>query len=119
MDALEAKSEGTSDAKQVTVEVVAWVTRFVGGDGSRRRHFGEAAPPGATIRSVLQELGQRFPQLGEALWVRGGRELAEHIEVLVNDTVLGVTHSLDSEVKDGDRITLVGAYMGGSGGRVD
>lgn len=119
MDALKAKPEGTSGAGQVTVEVVAWVTRFVGGDGTRRRYFGEAVPPGTTVRSMLQHLGQLFPQLGEALWDQGGRDLAEHIEVLVNDTVLGVTHSLESEVKNGDRITLVGAYMGGSVGRVD
>jgi hypothetical protein len=32
---------------------------------------------------------------------------------MVNNAVLGVTHHLDSEVLDGDRITLLGQYMGG------
>jgi molybdopterin converting factor small subunit len=101
------------DDSRVSVEAVAWVTRFVGGDGTRRRLFREAAPPGATVRSVLGGLTDRHPALREALWGPDGRELAEHIEILVNDAVLGLTHELDSPVRDGDRITLVGQYVGG------
>jgi molybdopterin converting factor small subunit len=98
---------------KVTVEAVAWVTRFVGGDGSRRRVFQEAARPGDTVRAVLGRVSARFPQLHEALWDRQSGELAEHIEVLVNDAVLGVDRTLDSPVRDGDRITLIGQYVGG------
>jgi molybdopterin converting factor small subunit len=97
-----------------TVEAMAWVTRFVGGDGTRRRLFDEALAPGATVRTVLSQLSDRYPALGDALWVGTVRELSEHIEVLVNDAVLGLTHTLDSPVADGDRITLVGQYTGGS-----
>ena len=97
----------------VTVEAVAWVTRFVGGDGSRRRVFDERARPGDTVRAVLRRLSGRFPELHRALWDRGGGELGEHIEVLVNDAVLGVAHTLESPVQDGDRITLIGQYVGG------
>ena len=32
---------------------------------------------------------------------------------MVNDAVLGVTHGLDSPLKNGDRITLLGQFMGG------
>lgn len=102
-----------SEILHVTVEAVAWVTQFVGGDGTRRRIFDEAVPPGATVRSVLLGLCARFPALRQALWDRAGNDLAEHIEVLVNDAVLGLTHSLDSPVGEGDRITLLGQYTGG------
>ncbi len=100
-------------AGRVTVEVVSWITRFVGEDGTRRRLFEEEWRAGLTVRDVLRQLGARFPQLQEALWEPETNELAEHIEVIVNDAVLGVRHSLDSPLGDGDRITLVGAYMGG------
>jgi molybdopterin converting factor small subunit len=93
------------------VEVVAWVTKFVGGNGSQRRVFEEPLAPDATVRSVLQGLSGRFPELRQALWV--DRDLGPHVEVLVNDAVLGVSHELDSPVKAGDRIALVGAYLGG------
>ena len=95
----------------VPVEVLAWVTRFIGGDGSRRRLFEEPLAPDATVRSVLRGLSARFPELEAALW--HGDTIGEHVEVLVNDAVLGVSHELDSPVKPGDRIGLVGAFMGG------
>jgi molybdopterin converting factor small subunit len=99
--------------EQVTIEVVAWVTSLVGGDGTRRKRFIEAVESGATVESVLRQFSRRFPRLADALWDRRGGGLAEHIEVMMNDAVLGVTHSLGSPVKDGDRITLVGAFIGG------
>lgn len=95
----------------VHVEIVAWITRFVGGDGTGRRVVEEPLTPGATVRSVLAGLTARFPELAAALW--HGSELGEHIEVLVNDAVLGVAHTLDSPVKSGDRITLLAQFMGG------
>jgi molybdopterin converting factor small subunit len=95
----------------VSVEVVSWITRFVGGDGSGRRVLEEPLPPGATVRSVLRGVTARFPDLERALWHDG--ELGEHIEVLVNDAVLGITHELDSPLRPGDRIALLGQFMGG------
>ena len=99
--------------QHTTVEVMGWVTRFVGGDGSGRREHEEAFVPGQTVREVLKRLSARYPELDEALWDASKKELGEHIEVLVNDAVLGIAHTLDSELKPGDRITLVGQYMGG------
>ena len=96
----------------IPVEVVAWVTRFVGGNGSSRKVFDEPLAPDSTVRSVLRGLTARHPELSQALWEGG--ELGPHVEVLVNDAVLGVTHELDSPVKDRDRIALVGAYLGGA-----
>jgi hypothetical protein len=96
-----------------TVEVTTWVTRHVGGDGSGTRRFGEALEPEDTVRTVLRRFTRRFPELDTALWSPDHRELGEHIEVLVNDAVLGVSHDLDSPLLPGERITLLGQFMGG------
>jgi molybdopterin converting factor small subunit len=101
---------GTTTAT-VPVEVVSWVTKFVGGDGTGRRLFNEPLVPGATVRSVLEGLTARQPELRAALW--HGDQIGEHIEVLVNDAVLGIAHTLDSPLRPGDTITLLGQYMGG------
>ena len=93
------------------VEIVGWPTRFVGGDGATRRLFEEPLADGATVRSVLRGLSGRFPDLDGALWHDGN--LGEHIEVLVNDAVLGIQHELDSPVAPGDRIALLAQFMGG------
>lgn len=93
------------------VEVIGWPTRFVGGDGANRRVFDESVATDATVRSVLRGLSGRFPELAAALW--HGTELGEHIEILVNDAVLGIDHTLDSPVRAGDRIALLAQFMGG------
>lgn len=98
-------------AATVAVEVVSWVTKFTGGDGTGRQVFQEPLAAGATVRSVLRGLSARFPDLEAALW--HGQEIGEHIEVLVNDAVLGVAHALDSPLAAGDHLTLLGQYMGG------
>jgi len=96
----------------IPVEIASWITKFVGGDGSGRRVLDEALTPGATVRSVLTGLSARYPELHRALW--HGNELGEHIEVLVNNAVLGIDHTLDSPLRPGDQITLLAQFMGGS-----
>jgi hypothetical protein len=96
----------------LTIEVLSWVTTFVGGDGTGRRILEEPWTPDSTVRGTLAAVSARFPELRAALW--NGGELGEHIEVLVNDAVLGIDHTLDSPLVAGDRITLVGQYMGGA-----
>ena len=106
-----AKVESVDGAPTVAVEIVSWITKFVGADGSGRRVIQEPLTPGGTVRSVLRGLSRRYPDLHEALW--HGDQLGEHIEVLVNDAVLGVSHDLDSPLRPGDQVSLLGQYMGG------
>jgi molybdopterin converting factor small subunit len=100
-------------AGQVEIEVVAWITKFVGGDGSTRQVYHEPLKDGDTVRKVLRRLSGRFPQLHKALWDPDTGDLAEHIEVLVNDAVLDITHTLESPLRTGDRLSLIGQYLGG------
>lgn len=104
-------SPGVAAPPTVPVEIVSWVTKFSGGDGTGRQEFLEPLSAGATVRSVLMGLTARFPELRAALW--HGDAIGEHIEVLVNDAVLGINHELDSTLHSGDRIMLLGQYMGG------
>ena len=95
----------------IPVELSGWSTRFIGGDGAGHRVFDEPLAEPATVRSVLRGVSDRFPELAAALW--HGAELGEHIEVIVNDAVLGIDYTLDSRLRPGDRVTLVGQYLGG------
>ncbi|MBI3457575.1 MAG: dihydrodipicolinate synthase family protein [Candidatus Rokubacteria bacterium] len=100
---------------RVRVEILSWVNRFAGGPGTGEVTLTEEAKPGTTVRAVLRQVTDRYPPLAQALWDPGrSREIGDNIEVLVNNTVLGVSHDLDSELTDGDRITLLGQYMGGA-----
>jgi molybdopterin converting factor small subunit len=103
----------TTAAGQVEIEAVAWISKFVGGDGSTRKIYHEPLKDGDTVRKVLRRLSGRFPQLHKALWDSETGDLAEHIEVLVNDAVLDLTHTLESPLHTGDRLALIGQYLGG------
>ena len=87
------------------------MTRFIGGNGAGRQVFEEPLAEPGTVRSVLRGLTDRYPELAGALW--HGNDLGEHIEVLVNDAVLGIDHTIDSHLRPGDRIALIGQYLGG------
>jgi molybdopterin converting factor small subunit len=100
-----------------TVEVLSWVTKFVGGPGTGRTEIEEPFLPGESVGDVLRRVSARYPELDAALWDSGRQRLGEHIEVMVNDAVLGISHTLDTPLKPGDRITLLGQFMGGSWGQ--
>jgi hypothetical protein len=51
--------------------------------------------------------------LHKALWDVHSGDLGEHIEVLVNDAVLGIHHDLDSPLQPSDKLALIGQYLGG------
>ena len=103
----------TTQTLTVEVEVTTWVTKLVGGDGSGSRRYEEPLRDADTVGDVLRRVTARFPELDAALWRPGRQQLGEHIEVLVNDAVLGVAHEMDSPLHGGERITLLGQYMGG------
>src|SRR5215467_2248891 len=102
------------EAFKVSVDVLSWVNRFVGGPGTGEVTVTEEVARGATVRGVLRQVTERYPELGRALWDPSqSREIGDNIEVMVNSAVLGVSHDLDSEILPEDRIMLLGQYMGG------
>ena len=104
---------GSRPALSATFEVTTWVTRHVGGDGSGSKFFAETFAPGETLRQVMRRFSARHPELDAALWSPDRTQLGEHLEVVVNDAVLGVTHDLDTPLTGGERVTLLGQFMGG------
>ena len=105
--------EAQPKATRAQIEVTTWVTKQVGGDGTGSRLFDEDIRRGDTPRALLRRFTTRFPELDSALWSPDHSELGSHIEVLVNDEVLGVTYELDTPLIGEERITLLGQFMGG------
>ena len=97
----------------VRVEAFSWVNRLVGGDGTGCVAVLEPAQPGDTVLSVLRRVGERHPELGNAMWARGTGELAEYLVVIVNHRAAGAHGALDAELRPGDTVSLLGQYSGG------
>ena len=111
--AAEGEPSELQKSSRASIEVTTWVTKHAGGDGTGSRLFDEEIRRGDTPRTILRRFTARFPELDAALWTSDHAELGSHIEVLVNDAVLGVTHDLDTPLRGGERITLLGQFMGG------
>jgi molybdopterin converting factor small subunit len=97
----------------VRIEAFSWVNRCIGGDGTGCFAIDEPAQPGDTVLSVLRRVGERHPELREALWARGTDELAEYVVVMVNHRATGAHGTLDAELHPGDTLSLLGQYSGG------
>ena len=108
-----ARPQASREPASATIEVTTWVTKHVGGDGTGTKLFDVDLERGDTPRTVLRRFTKRFPDLDSALWSPDHAELGSHIEVLVDDEVLGVTYELDTPLGGGERITLLGQFMGG------
>ena len=104
---------GAEEPFTVQVETLSWVHSLVDGPQEGSRFFQEEARPGDRVRDVLRRLSDRYPKLAEALWDPATGEIGSHIEIIVNDTILGVSYELDSPVNPGDTILLAGQYIGG------
>ena len=110
----QATAQAAGEKFTVEVEAIAWVRTFLGGPAEGEQTFEEQAASGDTVRDVLRGLSRRYPKLHEALWdSEAPQEIGTHIEVIVNNTILGNDYTLESHVGPGDQIILAGQYVGG------
>jgi molybdopterin synthase sulfur carrier subunit len=80
-----------------------------------RRHTGGQAVltgEGGTVRDVLQKLEERFPGLTKNVVTDDG-DLHRFVNVYVNDEDVRYLGSLETEVKDGDVLSILPAVAGG------
>ena len=96
----------------VVVEAISYVNDMLGA-AAGQKEFTEEARAGDTVRTILRRFSARYPKLNDALWEESG-ELGPHIEIIFNDTILGIRDSVDTPVHPNDRIILTGQYIGGA-----
>ena len=81
-----------------------------------RKHAGGEArvgADGATLAEVLKDLESRYPGITKNVVSEDGG-LHRFINVYVNDEDVRYLGSLETEVKDGDTISILPAVAGGS-----
>ena len=81
-----------------------------------RRHTGGQAvveANGATLREILEDLEARHPGLATAVVDVEGGGLHPFVNVYVNDEDVRYLGSLETEVGDGDTVSILPAVAGG------
>ncbi len=91
---------------QVRVRVPTPLRRFTGGKD-------EVEAQGESIRTVIEDLEQRHPGLKERLLDDKG-DLRRFVNVYLNGDDIRFLDQLNSQVKDGDDISIVPAIAGGN-----
>jgi sulfur-carrier protein len=80
-----------------------------------RRHVGGAAEvegTGANVRDLLQDLEQRYPGItGGILTIEGG--LHRFVNLYVNGEDVRYLGALETEVNEGDTVSILPAVAGG------
>lgn len=98
---------------RVIVETISYVNDMVNDAPGGPKEFDVEARPGDTVSDILHRFSRLHPRLHEALWDPATGGIGSHIEIIFNDSILGVRDSEDSPVHENDRIILTGQYIGG------
>ena len=69
------------------------------------------AASGASLTALITDLDSQFPGIGDRLLENGA--LRRFINVYVNDEDVRFLGSLDTQIKDGDSVTILPAVAGG------
>jgi sulfur-carrier protein len=88
----------------VTVKIPTQLRTATGGDAV-------AEVPGGTVREVLDALYARYAELGERISQDGG--LRRFVNVYVDGEDIRFLDGLDTQVGEGDEITILPAVAGG------
>ncbi|MEE8443522.1 MAG: MoaD/ThiS family protein [Dehalococcoidia bacterium] len=99
---------------RIKLEVISWLTRAFSSKESSRLVLEEAVEAGNTVRDLFDRLAAENPVFAEYVFNREKQEITGHVSVIFNDRILELLDGLDTEVKDGDTVTLLPAFSGGS-----
>lgn len=95
------------------VEIVPWLTQPFGRSDSSRLILEEVVEGPVTLRAFLVSLAGRHPAVRTAILDADTGQLAEHVNVVHNDTLLGSRDALDELVRPGDSLVFMPAFSGG------
>ena len=89
----------------VQVRIPTPLRRFTGGSE-------EVAAAGATVGSVIDDLERQYAGIKERLCDNEG-QVRRFVNIYVNGDDIRFLNNLDSELKDGDELSIVPAIAGG------
>lgn len=70
----------------------------------------EAELTANSLRELLTEVENRYPVLAREILTQDSREICEEYVLLLNGKTVS---SLDTEIRDGDKVTILPVVMGG------
>ena len=98
---------------RVRLEIMPWLSRYFGADGSGRVILDREVRDGATVSDLLEEIASQNPELREVLFAAKNRRLPGHIILILNGRFVQLAGGLDATLRSGDTIRLMPTLGGG------
>ena len=106
-------NQAAVEAPCIQLEIVPWLTRLFGKETGGRIRREVAILPDESIGAFLRRIGEEYPEFGRIIWDDAQNDLSEHVQVILNDTVLEAVGPADTKLRPGDQLMLVPPYLGG------
>ncbi len=98
---------------KVRLRVFSWLSTTLGVEDSTGLVREVEVEAEITVRQLFNRLATEHQDFAKYVFDRDRQDLTGRVSVLFNDRVLELVQGLDTEIEDGDTITLVPAYAGG------
>lgn len=98
----------------VKIRVVSWLSKTFVALESSSREWEEEVEQGFTVRELFDRLAAENPDFAKHVFDREQQRLMGHVNVIFNDRLLELVNGLETEIGDGDTLTLLPAYAGGA-----
>jgi molybdopterin converting factor small subunit len=95
------------------VRLQFWMAGPPGGTQSGPMTMEEEVQEGESLRSLLNRLAERLPQLPVPIFDPETQNLSGEVAVVINDRLDHFSQGLETKLKDGDRIFIFPYLAGG------
>ncbi len=101
----------------VKIEILPWLSTAIHSDVTGRMTL-EHNLRGTTLRDLLREISEADSDFARVVFDLDRDEMRYPALGVINDQLIEFLKGLDTRLAEGDKITLMAAYTGGSGGGV-
>ncbi len=98
---------------KVNLRVFSWLSTALGVEDSTSLVTEVEVEAEITVRQLFNRLATERQDFATYVFDRDQQDLTGRVSVFINDRILELVQGLDTEIEDGDTITLVPAYAGG------
>ena len=97
----------------VRVEIMSWLRRYFGAEGSERVVMEKRVPDGMSVGELMKEIAARNRALGELLFDPETGRWTGHVSLILNGRFLELSGGLEASLRDGDLLRVMPVFAGG------
>lgn len=98
--------------KKATVQIFPWLTSLFEATNADTLVWEEEIWDGDTLEDLIERIRHRFPALDKGVFCQG--RLGGDVAIVLNGWLIATPHDWEAPLRNGDRISFLPAFAGGS-----